>query len=339
MVRGLILVALVSSTGCVAIPSFAGTGDAAVDGPPDATPCTGWCPEASGTSQDLFGVWGASATDVWAVGVGGIFRRQSGIWTPVPLPAGITPAAPVLRSVWGAAANDVWAVGDAGVTIHFDGAQWTNVIDINDSMRVLNDVGICTWNDCGPPLTGPGPGGGVRSAGAGMTPNETFYLRTFPPATPWTALPGSGIGAPVKSVFQNFAVAGNRVFGHGTTWGVQGIQAELTKQLHAIWGTIVGPEVLLWVAGNDGEIGSVTLSNGTWALEGSGLTSNHLYGLDGTSETDIWAVGDRAILHRNATVWTAEPTPPDAIFRAVRAISATDVWAVGDGGAIYRLTP
>ena len=45
----------------------------------------GWTPMESGTTLELRGVWGSSATDVFAVGVGGIILHYDGnpegIWS------------------------------------------------------------------------------------------------------------------------------------------------------------------------------------------------------------------------------------------------------------------
>ena len=58
--------------------------------------------------NDLSAVWGASSSDVWAVGRGGTILHWDGVvWT------GTTALAPdELHSVHGSGASDVWAVGN-----------------------------------------------------------------------------------------------------------------------------------------------------------------------------------------------------------------------------------
>ena len=78
------------------------------------------------TGETLYGAWGASAADVWAVGGtpavrGVILRRQNGQWSTVPSPV----AGVALFKVWGAAANDVFACGEGGTILHWDGNTWT----------------------------------------------------------------------------------------------------------------------------------------------------------------------------------------------------------------------
>ena len=77
----------------------------------------------------FFGVWGASAEDVWAVGgnvadstaLPALYRRQAGVWSEVDAgPAG-TPG--TWFKVHGTAADDVWIVGTLG-GFHWDGFNW-----------------------------------------------------------------------------------------------------------------------------------------------------------------------------------------------------------------------
>jgi hypothetical protein len=99
-------------------------------------------PGAIGTvrSEDgvIFGVWGTSASDVWAAGAsaaGPIWHFDGSSWSHVATP----PLSGVLNAVWGACPNDVWAVGErppvnqggvvssGGVLWHFDGQSWSEV--------------------------------------------------------------------------------------------------------------------------------------------------------------------------------------------------------------------
>jgi hypothetical protein len=79
----------------------------------------------------VFGIWGASADDVWAVGgasdaTGGFAWRLSGDeWVPEPsLPADVAANAAVWK-MYGRAANDAWMVSSNGVALHWDGATLT----------------------------------------------------------------------------------------------------------------------------------------------------------------------------------------------------------------------
>jgi hypothetical protein len=92
----------------------------------------GWI--STGSPSGLKGVWGSSATSLWAVGDGGLVHHFDGhSWTQVSTVAGTQ-----LNAIWGAAPNDIWAVGnatkDSGLaaryhtfTVHYDGNSWTRV--------------------------------------------------------------------------------------------------------------------------------------------------------------------------------------------------------------------
>jgi hypothetical protein len=79
----------------------------------------------------VFGLWGSSPEDMWAVGgadggADGAFawRLQADTWTLAPeFPAELAAD----KSLWkacGSGADDVWLVGTAGVAVHWDGASF-----------------------------------------------------------------------------------------------------------------------------------------------------------------------------------------------------------------------
>ena len=84
----------------------------------------------AGPGDDVvfFGVWGAAADDVWAVGgvvasqTPALWHRDADGWSEVaamPVDAGL------LFKVDGTATDDVWVVGEPGLFLHWDGADWT----------------------------------------------------------------------------------------------------------------------------------------------------------------------------------------------------------------------
>ena len=63
----------------------------------------------SSTTQDLFGVWGSSGNDVYAVGWGENVLHYDG-YTWSEMESGTTG----LNDVWGSSSTDVFAVGGKG---------------------------------------------------------------------------------------------------------------------------------------------------------------------------------------------------------------------------------
>lgn len=73
-------------------------------------------------SGKLYGIWGSSASDVYAVGEHGRIMHFNGTaWASMA-----SPTTRVLSRVWGSVFSDVWAVGDS-VLVHFDGTSWKDV--------------------------------------------------------------------------------------------------------------------------------------------------------------------------------------------------------------------
>jgi hypothetical protein len=108
----------------------------------------------SGTTNNLYGVWGADAYNVFAVGATGTILRWNGTaWAP--LTSGTTLR---LYAVSGSAANNVFAVGEIGTALRWNGSTWSPTttgtltvkrgvlgstaaaITDNDVFRVLNCV-------------------------------------------------------------------------------------------------------------------------------------------------------------------------------------------------------
>jgi len=102
---------------------------------------TAWIQGDSGTTENLWGVWGATPDDLWAVGGSG-FPDATAIVIHYDGTAWTTSELPVLErdvhgffKVWGAAADDVYVVGQRGVVLHWDGAAWTELlVGANDDL-------------------------------------------------------------------------------------------------------------------------------------------------------------------------------------------------------------
>lgn len=79
----------------------------------------------------VYGVWGTSPEDVWAVGGfaardGFVWRWDGAAWSEIALPDDLprnSRGEPVaLFKVWGRSVDDVWIVGGEGTVLHWDGA-------------------------------------------------------------------------------------------------------------------------------------------------------------------------------------------------------------------------
>jgi len=103
-----------------------------------------WTKVETGTDATLYGVWGASEDELWAVG-GYVFPRTG---KPVivrltpeggsvvgELPEGVIESGTFFK-VWGSAKDDVWVVGERGMLLHWDGSEWSRV-DLGGMPRLV----------------------------------------------------------------------------------------------------------------------------------------------------------------------------------------------------------
>ncbi len=97
---------------------------------PDDSAGDGWRAEQTPTDQDLWGVWGASQDDIWAVGGDGrtegaatVVRFQDGEWHEVELPELERPNVRAFFKIWGTDADNFYIVGQRGAVLRFDGEE------------------------------------------------------------------------------------------------------------------------------------------------------------------------------------------------------------------------
>ena len=107
----------------------------------------------------ILSFWGDSTSEIFAVGgpvtspgQAFILRYDGTQWEHMPLDA------PTLWWVQGFASDDVWAVGERGIIVHFDGSEWTVVVD--------DDVDYTLWGVWGASPNDIWTVGGTAAGGA-----------------------------------------------------------------------------------------------------------------------------------------------------------------------------
>ncbi len=92
-----------------------------------------WTKLETGTTEDLWGIWGATPSEMWVVG-GSVgdgdpallrFNASDNSFTPVAVPANDRSATSLFK-VWGIGSK-VFAVGERGLIIEYDGSSWAQV--------------------------------------------------------------------------------------------------------------------------------------------------------------------------------------------------------------------
>jgi hypothetical protein len=203
----------------------------------------------------LFGIWGATADDLWAVGgddegTGVIWRYDGDQWTAQDLSGLRDNGVPTLFKVWGRSASDVYAVGDVGVVLHYDGERWS-ALDSGVTQTLFtvhgNDTALAV---VGGFFTGvlleQQPGGGFLSrAPTGVTQLNGVFVPDDGPAV----AVGNGLAVAVRD---------------GAGWSITaGGDDDQARDFHATW---VDPDGGIWAVGGDL---SVSLANGILAHGGS----------------------------------------------------------------------
>jgi hypothetical protein len=106
----------------------------------------------------------------------------------------------------------------------------------------------------------------------------------------------------------------------------------VTTDWNALWGYSDSRKVAV---GNDGNITASSPGTG-WSLRFSG-TLAHLYGVWGSSQSDVFSVGaSGVILHDTGSNWVPQPSGVVVTLRAVSGTGPADVFAVGDDGTILH---
>lgn len=83
----------------------------------------------------VYRFWGASASNLWAVGKGSLTMNWDGtVWRRFK-----NPGTDDLRAIWGSAASDIWAVGDNATILHWDGTKWSKLASVPVSVG-YNDI-------------------------------------------------------------------------------------------------------------------------------------------------------------------------------------------------------
>jgi regulation of enolase protein 1 (concanavalin A-like superfamily) len=233
---------------------------------------TAWSAQTSGITTNLLRVWGVDANNVWAVGNGGVIRK----WNGTTWAAQTSGTASTLRSVWGTAANNVWAVGDSGVILKWNGTAWA--AQTSGTTSTLNAVWVADATN----VWVVGNGGLIRK---------------------WD----------------------------GTAWAAQ--TSGTANNLTTLWGADASN---VWAAGNSGTL--LNWNGSTWAAQTTAITDN-ITALSGTDTSNLYAVAGTAqalITGSSGARWMAHGLPIGQAFFGVWRSSGGRTWGVGANGSIVN---
>jgi len=233
-----------------------------------------WSIEATPTHAALYGVWGAGAGDVFAVGIDGtILRRDAVEWRSMA--SGTTE---ILAAVSGTSASDVYAVGSAGTILHFDGSAWSPMA--SGTGELLQSV----WAPGGPIAVG--------ANGTILRFHQGAWTRDAGVTTAW-------LYGVARSGSRAWAVGAHAIFAHdGSAW-----TAPTRGAVPALRGVGRGTSTTVTLCGEDGYIARGRA--GSWRVEDTGA-ARRLNAVWQSEAGVSFAVGTNRILRREGTAWVEE---------------------------------
>lgn len=327
----------------------------------EAIPCSdvSWCPTETNVESiyALTKVWGASPSDVWAVGAGAtVIHWDGAAWTRTPVPPALPNPLEVRNtffSVWGSGPDDVWIASTTSTIYRNTGSGWVHQKPPFEDGQERPVRAL--WGD-GPGRIRVGADAFVYQEvrdgveeyliGNQLTASTAGELRWQPEeGTP--AVLGY-YGAP-----DDLWLVGDNQFFHewqrafvqnrrpladgGFAWTQSEVHSLAT--LHAIWGSSADD---IWAVGDQGAMRRLRAGRAGWEVVPP-VTSEALRAIWGTSATNIWAVGDNGtILHFDGVAWTPSPAAFPVGKKRPRLTGIwgsgpDDVWIVG-GHVALRFT-
>jgi hypothetical protein len=244
-----------------------------------------WVPEDSGTTENLYAIYGTSVSDVWAAGNNGTFvHRDATKWTP------LTPTTPArIDDLQAFTSTDAWAVGRADastpVVLHFTGASWNTV-----TLPSVNDL-RALW---------------------GNNSNDLWFVGENANILHWTGGSFTPLQAPAKDNYLGVGGAGSDVWFvgrqgrilHGMNLDVEA--SPVSTDLFHVWANPSGSDV--FIVGDHGVI--LHRENGMWVQQTS-HTVQPLFAVWGSTKGDLFAAGRDGVLLHNTGVITECATDTD----------------------------
>jgi hypothetical protein len=269
----------------------------------------------TGVTKTVYGMWGTSAKNLYAVGSqGSLVHWDGGGWS---VQAAF--AKDDLRGIYGTDASHVWTVGWNGASGFFDGIAWKKVPVQTSSSTAVNLNGIYAAGD--------GQGGVVAWA---ASQSGLYQLTSVGGVQTWTKSP--------SGQFQNFlAIHGvdkDHVWAvgmYGSIWAWNGQQWKAQSSgssiaLRSVWAASATSVYAV------GESGQILHYDGTAWKSMPSPVKGTLMSVQGTSDSDVWASGQRgSLVHWDGKAWTKTTlTDLDKTLNAVWTSAAGDVFAMGE---------
>ncbi len=267
-----------------------------------------WARQDSPVTETIAGIWGSDASNIWAVSLTGTILYYNGTNWAVQSSTGTG-----LRAIWGASASNIWVVGVDGAIFNYDGNNWvpqasgTN----NTLLRVGGSDAANVWAGGlnGTILKYDGVSWQTQASGTSAFISGIYAAS---PTDVWAAANFDAILHFDGNIWTqhtplNFAVDNLKGTGPDNIWAVSSPRARILRYTEETW------QPRFFSA-------SSTL-NSTWGFD----------------ENTVWVVGDnRTIFHFDGARWNLELFNVSGNLYGVWGSSPNQVWAVGESGRIME---
>jgi hypothetical protein len=316
-----------------------------------------WTPINSGlTNMQIYGLWGSSRNDVFAVGLtnatssGGTIAYYNGsVWTRIA--TGVTTSH--LESVWGTGPDSLFAVGtgtNGGTVMRWSGSMWLPMKGANvfsTSLWGTSETDVFAANSSAGMEHYDGTAWTTMTIGATDVLNEVWGTgatdvftvgrggaiyryngSTWSPMTSNTTNELYAVwGTGPNDVFAG-GDFGTMIHWNGSLWASMTIPSGM--HVRGIWGT--GPSEVYAAGFGDFDSWIIRWNGSTWTTVYNQNTVNQFYGVWGTSSTNVYVSGSQNAMRWNGTTWAAVPTSGGNLT----GTGPADIFGVTNGGDIVH---
>jgi uncharacterized protein YjdB len=274
---------------------------------PGLSPVNLWAQLDYGMRDQVQGLWGASATDVFAAAAPYVLHYGGTTWSKTFESHDV-----INMDVWGGTASDVYVVGSGATVRHYDGTLWT-----------LHTSGLS----------------GTLAAIWGASPRDIFAVSWDGTVLRFDGAAWSSMGQVAASGFMDvwgtsardvYAVGQQSAFHFdGTSWS--DISTGVTGNIEAVWG--VSPTDV-YAAGYGGNVFHYDGTGWTRIVMDAPISVKAIWG---SSSTDVYfgggdPQGHAAVLHYDGTFWQLTRSPIPYGLVSIWGAPTGEVFASGNDG-------
>lgn len=285
---------------------------------PDSRRLSEWQEMYNVSGAKIYGIWGSSSSNVFAVGAKGVIMRYDGK-TWIQMTSGTENN---LYGIWGFSPSDIYAVGES-VILRYDGQQWKRI------KFYPSNLFLSVWG-LPPDELWIGAPGGIIFYKIGR---DTMQMVDLPAgySVYYYAVWGLPTGE-VLAAGEN----GKALIGKGFSFSPMP-ETGIKTSLRGIWGSAIGDIYMV------GENGMLIHYDGL-AWNKVSISDSYFYGIWGSAADNVFVVGhpffklDESIFRYDGKKWAKMPPPTPSFLNAIYGFSDRTVFVVGDYNILKRIS-